>query len=155
MKFRSRSDYSHTNSSPTGSRLRNTYQKVVGSDGTSRLERVGVEDVYDSIQKAANGNTIEDLLRRAKLGDVSAIKPPVDSFADVSAAPKDLLEAHSQMQTVTSKFNSLPAEVKAKFGNSIDTFISCLNDGSYITRLSTLKPAASTTTTSEGGSENA
>lgn len=110
---------------PSGSRFRPKYCRKDGE-----LVQVGVEDVYDSIQKAANGRLVEDLLRRASAGDASAIPPPVDSYVDVSKAPKDLLEAHSMLQGIKSEFSSLSPDIRKKFDNNFDTFLKASLDGS-------------------------
>lgn len=125
MKFRTAYCKSEPYYSQSGSRFRPKYCRKDGE-----LVQVGVEDVYDSIQKAANGRLVEDLLRRASAGDASAIPPPVDSFADVSKAPKDLLEAHSMLQGIKSEFSALDPDIRKKFDNNFDTFLKASLDGS-------------------------
>lgn len=85
--------------------------------------------MHDSIQKAANGNVVEDLIRRAKSGDDSAIGVPVDSYADLTNMPTDLLSAHAMMLEARDKYYSLPVQLRAKYGNSFDAFISAVGNG--------------------------
>lgn len=136
MKFKTAYDTSNFEGSPAGSRFRKQYI----SDGTD-IKECGVEDVYDSIQKAANGCLVEDLLRRASVGDPSAIPPVVDSYTDLSHAPGDILEAHQMLKDSRASFDQLPADVKAKFGNSFDTFLKASLDGTAVSVL-TSTPAA-------------
>lgn len=150
--------------SPSGTRLRKLYQKATDKNGAPTLIEAGVEDVYDSIQKAAVGITLEDLIRRASNGDTSAIPEVVDSYPDLTHVPKDMLEAHSMLTAARSKYDALPAELRSKYGNSFDKFLAACADGSVLTSLKTDSSSAVTPLTSEeiekirstlGGSKNA
>lgn len=132
MKFRSAYDRSSKPvSCPRGSRYRQMYIKKI-YDGKAVLEKAGVEDVYDSIQKAAPGNLIEDLLRRARSGDDTAIPEPIDSYVDITHAPKDLLEAHQMLAASRSKYDALPADLKAVFNNDYTTFLEASANGKAV-----------------------
>lgn len=155
MKFRCSYDRARTYC-PSGSRLRQTYTR--GADGS--LVEAGVEDVFDSIQKAGDGLALADLIRRAERGDQTAIPDPVDSFVDITGAPKDLLEAHMMLSDAKSKYDALPANVKSVFNNDFATMLSAIGDGSVVDKLSQLAKVASPTPTTvtnqnEGGSNNA
>lgn len=155
MKFRTAYTRERTVCS-SGSRYRTTY--VRGADG--ELKDAGVEDVFDSIQKAGEGLALVDLIRRAERGDETAIGTPVDSFADITNAPTDLLDAHMKLSAARDTYNSLPANVKAAFNNDFQTMLSAIGDGSVVDKLSQLAKAASpgpqtVTNTSEGGISNA
>ena len=130
MKFRTAYSEQVRFSSPSGSRFRKNYIKK----GSSLIEN-GVEDVYDSIQKAAPGNVIEDLIRRARAGDSDAIPLPIDSYADLTKMPKDLLEAHSMLEDAHSKFDALPVKLRAEYNNDFNAFIKASADGSLIDKL--------------------
>lgn len=151
----------HTSS---GSRLRKLYQKATDKNGAPTLIDAGVEDVYDSIQKAAVGITVEDLIRRASNGDTSAIPEVVDSYPDLSHCPKDMLEAHTMLTAMRLKYDTLPAEIRSKYGNSFDKFLAACADGSVLTSLKSETAPSVTPLTSEeiekirsslGGSTNA
>lgn len=132
MKFRSAYDTgSGQFASPSGSRYRQLYIKKI-YDGKEILEDAGKEDVFDSIQKAAPGNILEDLLRRARAGDSAAIPEPIDSYADISKAPKDLLEAHQMLLDARSKYDNLPADVKSVFGNDYVSFLEASANGNAV-----------------------
>lgn len=156
MKFRTA--YSRDRSTcPSGSRYRKTYTR--GADG--ELKEAGVEDVFDSIQKAGEGLALADLIRRAERGDQTAIGDPVDSFADITNAPTDLLDAHMKLSAARDAYNSLPANVKAVFNNDFQTMLTAIGDGSVVDKLSQLAKAASpapqsvNNNSSEGGTSNA
>lgn len=132
MKFRTMSSDRKRFPAPCGSRYAKRYQKTVDGE----LMQAGVEDVYDSIQKAALGITLSDLIRRAENGDTSAIGEVVPSYADLSNAPKDLLEAHTMLCAARVSYDSLPLELRNSFGNSFDKFIAACADGSVVKALS-------------------
>ena len=141
MKFRSL--YSRKSfPSPSGSRYRKNYVKSIEGGKSSLLEN-GFEDVYDSIQKAALGITIEDLIRRARNGDSTAIGQPIDSYMDLSNAPRDILEAHEMIKGMKNSFYGLPADVRAKYGNSFDSFLSAVNDGTVYDDLAAVNSSGS------------
>jgi hypothetical protein len=155
MKFRTA--YTRDRSTcPSGSRYRKTYTR--GADG--ELKEAGVEDVFDSIQKAGEGLALADLIRRAERGDQTAIGTPIDSYGDLTNLPTDLLDAHMKLSAARDSYNSLPANVKALFNNDFQTMLTAIGDGSVVDKLSQLAKAASpapqtVTNTSDGGSSNA
>lgn len=139
MKFRSAYTEHIRFPSPNGSRYRTIYQKNPEDPG--RLIEVGVEDTYDTIQKAAVGHTMADIIGRLSAGDTSAVGPIVDtSDIDLTGAPKDMLEAHIMLNDAKAKYNQLPADLKSKFGNSFEQFLRAAADGSVY---SVLQPNSS------------
>lgn len=136
MKFRTCFCIQKRFFSSPGNRFRKNYIR----QGSKLIEN-GIEDVYDSIQKAANGNCIEDLIRRARGGDSAAIPAPVDSYGDVSGMPTDLLGMHDILTRCHDSFNSLSAEVKKSFNNDFDFYLKSLSDGSFTKLLQPLKPS--------------
>lgn len=122
-------------SSPTGSRYRQLYRRSVDEDGSQKLVEAGKEDVYDSIQKAAFGNLLSDLIRRSSLGDLDAIPEPIDSYGDISEMPNDLLSAHRFLSEAKLKYDALPANLKSEFNNSFENFLAKVGDGSIISVL--------------------
>lgn len=125
MKFRSRSNYGHSIISPSGCRFRKTFCR----DSSGKLISTGTEDIHDTVQKAAPGNVIEDLIRRATAGDPNAIRPPVDSYVDLTHVPTDIIEAHQMLIKYKDTYNALPASVKAQYGNSFDSFVNAVGTG--------------------------
>lgn len=102
MKFRTAYSEHVSIPSPSGSRYKKTYMRSSKED--RKLIETGVEDIYDTIQKAADGRTIADLIRRAERGDNTAIPPVVDSFVDLTHAPTSILEAHNMLADAKISF---------------------------------------------------
>lgn len=136
MKFRSAYSAPERFVSPNGSKFRTKYIRL---DVGQPLQENGVENVYDSIQKAADGITVGDLIRRAKAGDPLAIGEPLDSFADVTRLPKDFVEAHMMTLEYEAKFKSLPLKLRQEYDNNFSKFLAALNDGSLNEKLKLAK----------------
>lgn len=141
MKFRSAYSDSGRYYSPSGDGFRKKYVKQKNPDGTSVLLEDGIENVYDSIQKAGLGLAIDDLIRRAKAGDTEAIPEVVDSYVDIRKAPKDLLEANKMLADARSKYESLPAELRSKYDNNFNTFLEAASSGEALKVASDLTKA--------------
>lgn len=131
MKFRSAYSERIVFASPNGCRYRKQYIRGYDKEGNKILVENGVEDLFDTVQKAAPGNCIEDLIRRAESGDSTAIPEVVDSFVDLSHMPKDLLEAHSMLANAQEKYKLLPKELRSQFGNTFGGMLKAIGDGSF------------------------
>lgn len=131
MKFRTAYSERVVYVSPSGCRYRTNYIRGFDKEGNRILVENGKEDLFDTVQKAAPGNCIEDLLRRAESGDSSAISPVVDSFADLSNMPTDILSAHAMLQNAREKYRLLPKELRAQFGNSFEGLVKAVGDGTF------------------------
>lgn len=142
MKFRSFSDRPARVASPSGSPERQLYTRKIDSAGNKSLEKSGKENVYLAIQLAANGNLAKDLVARATRGDESAI-PSADSltYADITGAPKSLLDAENRLIDARSLFDSLPVEVRNKYGNNFRNFLVAVDDGSWLSEAKAEKAA--------------
>lgn len=131
MKFRSLFPEKKRFVSSSGSRFFKTYIRSYNEDDRGSLVLSGTEDVFDSIQKASQGNIIEDLIRRASSGDDQAVLDPNNlAFGDFTHTPKDMLEAHSMFLESKKKFEGLPVELRKQFGNSFTDFLKHVGDGS-------------------------
>lgn len=136
MKFRSAYSTSGHSFSPNGSKFRTKYIRLgLGQP----LQENGIENVYDSIQKAVDGITVGDLIRRAKAGDPTAIGQPLDSFGDVTRLPKDFVEAHMMTCEYEAKFKSLPLKLRQEYDNNFSKFLAALSDGSLKDKLKLAK----------------
>lgn len=133
MKFRSFSNRPVRICCPAGSPERQLYTRKVDSSGNKSLERSGKENVFMAIQLAANGNLAKDLVARSLRGDESAI-PSADSltYADITGAPKSLLDAENRLIDARTLFESLPLDVRNKYGNNFRNFLVAVDDGSWL-----------------------
>lgn len=127
-----RSAFKHgsTVACPSGKRTLNKYRRRIEA-GKATLVDDGVEDIYQSIQLAAKGNLVGDLIRRAGLGDDQALGVDINSYSDLTNAPRSLLEAENRLIDAREQFDRLPLDIKKQFG-SLSAFLTAIDDGSFV-----------------------
>ena len=62
-------------------------------------------------------------------GDVNALNQVSTSFADLSTAPKSLMEAMNLSLKLKNDFNNLKPEVRAEFNNDFNEYINSVSNG--------------------------
>lgn len=132
MKFRTAFSEPLRFSSPSGSPHRTVYQRKVSSSGKRSLVESGIEPVHQLIQEAARGNTVKDILSRFNAGDTSALGVDSNSYADISNAPQSLLDAELSLIKAHSIYDSLPSDVKSRYDNDFETFLSSVDSGAFM-----------------------
>ena len=106
-----------------GSRERNDYQIQIDKKGHKVLKLVGSHDTYQDIQSYAEEVKVENILARAAAGDIAALNQRTGFYADITNAPKSLAEAQNDILRLSNYFDSLPAEIRARFDNSKERFV--------------------------------
>lgn len=132
MKFRSAYESHDRVFSPTGNGYEKKYKREYQPD-IKRYQLVcsGETDVYKLIQVSAEGIDLKSLLARYINGDESALGTDPGSYADLTVAPKTLLEAHLKLRDAKTTFDALSADVKKEFNNNFDEFISSVGNGDF------------------------
>lgn len=123
MKFATQFDKRSFPASCAGSRVKFTFAGHYDDKGRVVLEEVGKINLYDEIQSHAQSVDIHTLLKRFNNGDPTALTSRQGIFADVTEMPKTYAEFLNKMISLENGFNSLPADVKQKFGNSFQQFL--------------------------------
>lgn len=106
----------------SGTRLENEYGYEIDSYGRKVLVKTGETDLYAKIQLSLEETKIENILARCTAGDTSMLRPD-GIYADLTEMPNNLIEARQAMQKLENTWNGLGADLKNKYGNSLDTFI--------------------------------
>lgn len=106
-----------------GSREANDYQVEIDDKGHKSLKFVGTHDIYQDIQSYADECKIENIIARAAAGDPNALNQRKGLYADITNTPKNLAEAQNTILRLTTEFDKLPTEIRAKFDNSKEKFI--------------------------------
>lgn len=109
--------------SPEGSRMHNDYEITIDKRGHKVLKCVGEHDIYEEIQSYAEECKIENILARAAAGDVAALNQRSGFYADITESPNNLAEAQNAILKLAKAFDSLPADIRAKFDNSKEVFV--------------------------------
>lgn len=103
--------------------LSRTKESVWIENEDGQIVQNGFEDVDLKIQKAAEGVSLIDVLKRDQLADQNSIAAVNDAqFGDVSKVEHDLVLADKQARSALDSFNNLPAGFRAMFDNDYRKF---------------------------------
>lgn len=103
---------------PTGSKIITEHRLVMDKDGTDHLVKDVKINIYERIQASAEQSDINNIIRRAKAGDPTALNQVHGEYMNVLGAPKDLRAAQEFVINAERQFNSLPLETKKAFDNN-------------------------------------
>jgi hypothetical protein len=103
--------------------LSRTTESVWIENDEGEIVQNGFEDVDLKIQKAAEGVSLIDVLKRDQLAEQNSIGPVNDAqFGDVSHVEHDLVLADKQARSAIDSFNNLPEGFRAMFDNDYRKF---------------------------------
>lgn len=108
---------------PEGTRTENIYEYRVDSYGRKVLEKSGERNIWEEIQASLEETKIENILARAAAGDGSVFRAD-GIYLDCTAMPTNLIEARQQIQNLENLWAKIPNEIKNKYNNSVEDFIS-------------------------------
>lgn len=111
-----------------GSGERILYTSQLREDGQIELTPSGKEDLYASIQSHRDSVDIHILLARYRNGDADALSRVQGAYGDFTEMPGSYAELLNALIKGESYFNSLPVEVKEKFGHSFENFMVSMDD---------------------------
>lgn len=120
-----------TEPAPSGSKIETTYSMKVTKTGHKELEASGEKNVYAIIQESLEETKIENILRRAMLGDESALERVQGQYLDLTETPTSYTDMLNMINKAKEDFESLPAEVKSKFNYSAEEFITSLGTETF------------------------
>lgn len=129
IKIFSRFDRPRSAFACAGSVVSPIFEERVDSEGHLYLKQTGKRDLNAFVQASHEASKIYNILERFNAGDVSAIQKVKGFYADTVAMPKSLVEVHNFMQQIDANFDSLPVDVKEKFGNSSIQFMKSVENG--------------------------
>lgn len=123
MKFYNRLNPAPVIEAPAGSKEATTYQTQIDENGHKVTVPIGKTNIYDRIQSSLEETKIENIIKRFTEGDISAFRQGEPLYADMTEAPKTLMEAQNMIIRITDEFNNLPVEVRAKFDHSPEKYV--------------------------------
>lgn len=110
-------------------------------NGVRVLRETGRDPLNEFVQASLPETLVYNILARYQRGDEMALHKTMGQFMDVVGMPTNLAEAHQAIIDIENKFNTLSADVKACFNNSVDEFIDAVANGKLNERLSSfIKP---------------
>ena len=122
-----------------GSREANDYRVEIDDKGHKSLKFIGTHDIYQDIQSYADECKIENIIARASAGDPEALNQRRGVYADITDTPKNLAEAQNIILKLSTEFEKLPTDIRAKFDNSKEKFINEFGSESWVEAMG-LKP---------------
>lgn len=142
--------------SEPGSEMHDQFGYEIDKYGQKVLVKTGEFNMYEMIQESLEETKIENILQRVAMGDNSVMRPD-GIYADLTEAPKNLIEARQQMQKLENLWNGLDNEIKKKYDFSVDKFIGASGTESWLLDMGLIEPKAEpvieTPIKTEGGKE--
>lgn len=103
--------------------------------GQVELKETGQENLYEYIQSFADSTDIHTIMRRFVNGEVDVLEKVQGFYGDVTEMPRTYAEALQRISDSEKVFNSLPVDVRSKFGHSFAQFLSSVNDADFLEKL--------------------
>lgn len=135
MKFKTQYDARERTISNPGDPIHITYAGHYDEKGRVVLDESGRENIYDQIQSHAESCDIHVLMKRYMNGDVSALSQVQGQYLDVTEFPKTYADMLNFVNDMERSFMSLPADVRAKFGNSFSEYLAASGAPDFLERL--------------------
>lgn len=120
----SRFDRPNTIPAPEGTSTEPEYMETIDENGHRTLEQTGETNTYAMIQASLEETKIENIIRRATLGDPTALTQTMGAYMDTTDMPTSLAEMQNAIITIENEFKKLPLETRLKFNQSAEKYIS-------------------------------
>lgn len=111
-----------------------TYEERI-VEGVRKLVPVGNTNSYEFIQKSLDDTLVYNVIAKFERGNVDILNQRVGQFVDVTGLPKTLAEAENIIIKSNTFFDSLPLDIRNRFGNSSSSFLESLSNGSLHERV--------------------
>lgn len=99
------------------------YAPKYADDGTLELMLTGYVDTDKEISSYRNQTDMAYILSRLEAGDPSVMPDPNALYADVTGLPDTPIGMVNFLDDLRRKFDGLPAELRAQFGNDFNRFV--------------------------------
>lgn len=138
MKILTSLEEMRQNAKPTecGDKMRRTYLWVMQKDGTKTLEMDREINQQEEIDSYKDETLIENIVRKAtfdpSLFETLTYGMNDGTFTDVTNMPTTLAEAQQIMIDIEQRWNMLPKEIKTKFENNSNKFISSFGSEAWM-----------------------
>lgn len=109
--------------SVSGERYKDTFVGQYDDDGQIVLKSTGTIDLQEMIQADKYACDINTIVKRYAAGDTDVLHRVQGSFLDVSTLPTSYAEYLNLSIRMKSDYDSLPVDIKAKFGNSFENYM--------------------------------
>lgn len=135
MNFRTMyDDFERSFSCPGLSEL-TEYAPVLDDEGVLSLEPIGKTDLRVMIDSYRESCDLNVILARYANGDASALAATQGSFFDAVDLPKTYAEMLNTVMTAENEFLKLPLDVRERFDNSFQKWLSLMDNPVEFNRL--------------------
>ena len=135
MKFRTMYDDFERVPSCPGNAEEIEYAPVIGDDGILSLEPVGTIDLRAQIDSHRESCDLNVILARYQNGDVSALCAKQGTYFDAIGMPCTYAEMLNTINTAETEFLKLPLDVRERFDNSFQRWLSLMDNPVEFNRL--------------------
>lgn len=108
---------------PAGSKIITEHRLVMDKDGIDHLVRDNKINIYERIQASAEQSDVNNIVRRAKAGDKTALQQVRGEYMNVIGAPKNLRDAQEFCIRAERQFEKMPLEIKKAFDNNPKKYV--------------------------------
>lgn len=127
VKFGTRFNRPDVTPSDRGTAMRDIFEERI-VDGSKELVVTGQENFKDFIEASKAETQIENIIKRFQMGDINALSRAQGFYADITGMPNNLAEAQNMLIKMENDFNSLSVDIKKKFDNSFDKYVSMVSN---------------------------
>ena len=138
--FYSKTKPRETISLSVGKKEKPTYTIKVDQNGHKSVHQTGMTNFYNLIQEHAEETKIENILKRASLGDTSALNKRVPEWFDATNMPTTLAEAQQAIINLENIFSTLPKEIREEYNFSAEQFIADFRSDKWDTLMGMKQP---------------
>lgn len=136
-----------------GPKEKNTYFISVDERGHKEVKQQGKTNFYNKIQENAEECKIENIIKRATLGDTTALNKRAAAYFDATEMPTNLAEAQQAIINLENIFSSLPLAIRKKYNHSAQQFIADFGTENWM-KVMGITPTPAEPTPAEPGENN-
>lgn len=118
-----------------GSRIAKTYEPVYDRRGVWHLEESGHTNKYLEIQSFADSCDINIIMARYRNGEVDVLQQIQGTYGDFSEIPTNYADIMNKKIQAENLFMSLSADIREKYNNSVEQFMSEIGSKSGLEKL--------------------
>lgn len=113
-----------TLSQNTGDKFHPEFEIKVDKNGHKTLVETGEHtNRYAKIQEDLESTKIENIIKRAQLGDPDALSRKEGMYLDLAEMPNSFKEAQDKILKIKSEFEKLPIEIRRQYDMSPEKYI--------------------------------
>lgn len=140
MKFNTAFNRPESIETPRGSETSPIFEyRIDKKTGKKILTQTGERNNYELIQASHEATKIENIIKRFTSGDPTALLVNSGDYIDVSELPTSMFEIQDMIMAVKNEFLKLDPEIRAKFDNSPEKYVSMYGSNEFMKLMGLIK----------------